>query len=86
MNDWEFIESPHLMSCLFIQESLLLEREAAEEARKALTQAEARNAELIKKFEDSERKVDQLQNTVQRLVKILVSEKNGLYGLCVLIP
>ncbi|CAN6563743.1 unnamed protein product [Malus baccata var. baccata] len=46
---------------------LLSERQAAEEARKASIDAEARNAELVRQFEDSCRKVDQLQESAQRL-------------------
>ncbi|KAG7988678.1 hypothetical protein I3843_03G199800 [Carya illinoinensis] len=46
---------------------LLSERQTAEEARKARTDSEARNAELAKKLEDAEQKVDQLQESVQRL-------------------
>ncbi|KAL6984622.1 hypothetical protein U1Q18_017998, partial [Sarracenia purpurea var. burkii] len=46
---------------------LLSERQAAEEARKACTDAEIRNAELVNKLEGAERKVDQLQESVQRL-------------------
>lgn len=52
-----------------IQASLLSERQAAEEARKAGTDAEVRNAELVNKLEDSERKVDQLQDSVQRFAQ-----------------
>lgn len=51
-----------------IQALLLSERQAAEDAKKACSDAEAKNAELIKKLEDSERKVDQLQESVQRSV------------------
>lgn len=47
---------------------LLSEKQAAAEARKANTDSEVRNAELVKKFEDAERKADQLQDSVQRLV------------------
>lgn len=47
---------------------LLSERQAAEEARRASTDAEARNVELTKKLEDAEQKVDQLQESVQRFV------------------
>lgn len=47
----------------------MTERDAKEEARKAHADAEARNAELVKKAEDSSRKVDQLQELVQRSVK-----------------
>lgn len=45
---------------------MLSERKTAEEARNACTDAEARSAELQKKLEDSERKVDQLQESMQR--------------------
>lgn len=41
-----------------------------EEAKKASIDAEARNAELVKQFEDASRKVDQLQESVQRFVNI----------------
>lgn len=55
---------------IFITEQALLqsERQAAEEAKKSYTDAEARNAELVEKLEDTEQKVDQLQETVQRSV------------------
>lgn len=68
MISWARIESPYLRSRLIMQESLLLEREAKEEARKAQAEAEASNKELLKKAEDSDRKVEQLQELVQRLV------------------
>lgn len=55
-----------------------MEREAKEEARKAHADAEARNAELVKKVEDSDRKVDQIQELVQRFVKSL--KKGGGLG------
>lgn len=45
-----------------------MEKEAKEEARKAQAEAEARNKEMVKKVEDSDRKVDQLQELVQRSV------------------
>ena len=51
-----------------MQALILSERQAAEEAKKASTDAEARNAELAKKLEDAEQKVDQLQESVQRFV------------------
>ncbi|KAJ7955936.1 Myosin [Quillaja saponaria] len=50
-----------------LKESLLLERQVAEEARKACSDSEVRNKELVKKLEDAEGKVDQLQESVQRL-------------------
>ncbi|KAM7513013.1 hypothetical protein LguiB_011888 [Lonicera macranthoides] len=46
---------------------LLSEKQAGAEARKANTDSEVRNAELVKKLEDAERKADQLQDSVQRL-------------------
>ncbi|KAK1384559.1 hypothetical protein POM88_022294 [Heracleum sosnowskyi] len=46
---------------------LLSERQSAEEIRKAGTNAEVQNAELVQKLEDADRKVDQLQTSVQRL-------------------
>ncbi|GFS43835.1 myosin family protein with Dil [Actinidia rufa] len=46
---------------------LLSERQGAEEARKAGKDAEIRSAELSNKLEVAERKVDQLQDSVQRL-------------------
>lgn len=51
-----------------VQALLLSERQAAEEARKSGMNAEARNTELTKKLEDAGRKVDQLQESVQRSV------------------
>lgn len=47
---------------------LLSEKKAAEEARKACIDAEARNLELVKKLEGAEQKADQLQESVQRFV------------------
>jgi len=54
-----------------------LEKEAKEEARKAQVEAETRNKEMVKKVEDSDRKVDQLQELVQRLVKF--EQKKKIY-------
>lgn len=54
-----------------------MEKEAKEEARKAQVEAEARNKEMVKKVEDSDRKVDQLQELVQRLVKF--EQKKSIY-------
>lgn len=51
-----------------MQALLLSERQAAEEARKASINVEARNAELAKKLEEAEQKADQLQESVQRFV------------------
>lgn len=58
-----------LMNPLITVQALLLsQRQAAEEARKSSMDAEARNTELAKKLEDAGRKVDQLQESVQRFV------------------
>jgi len=54
-----------------------LEKGAKEEASKAQVEAEARNKEMVKKVEDSDRKVDQLQELVQRLVQF--EEKKKIY-------
>ncbi|RVX05381.1 Myosin-17 [Vitis vinifera] len=59
------------------REALLLsESKAAEEARKASTDAEARNAELVKKLEDADRKMDQLQDSMQRLEEKLSNSES----------
>lgn len=58
-----------------LQALLLSERCAAEEARKACSDAEARNTELVNKVEDAERKVDQLQDSVQRYINSIENMK-----------
>jgi len=45
---------------------LLSERQSTDEAKKAYAEAQDRNSELIKKLEDAESKVEQLQDSVQR--------------------
>ncbi|RYR67512.1 hypothetical protein Ahy_A03g013913 isoform B [Arachis hypogaea] len=50
-----------------LKESLLLERKDKEEARKAQSEAETRNIELVKKVDDYQGKVVQLQEMIQRL-------------------
>ncbi|PON84462.1 Myosin [Trema orientale] len=55
---------------------LLSERQAAEVARKASSNAEARNTELTKSLEDAEKKVDQLQESVQRLEEKLSNSES----------
>ncbi|XP_024959969.1 myosin-17-like [Cynara cardunculus var. scolymus] len=42
-------------------------KQEAEEARKSLIEADARNADLMKKFEEAEKRADQLQESSQRL-------------------
>lgn len=66
-----------------LQASLLSEKTAAEEAHNACTDAEARNAEIVKKLEDSERKVDQLQESVQRSVLKIKFVEYKLVVLCI---
>ncbi|GKV13946.1 hypothetical protein SLEP1_g24902 [Rubroshorea leprosula] len=61
-----------------LKASLLSERQVAEEARKACTDAEARNTALVKKLEDAERKVDQLQESVQRLEEKLSNSESEI--------
>lgn len=55
------------------QALLLSERQSAEEARKACMDAEVRNTELVKKLEDTEEKVGQLQESMQRFVDAIES-------------
>jgi len=45
---------------------LISERQSTDEAEKAYAEAQGRNSELMKKLEDAESKVDQLQDSVQR--------------------
>ncbi|KAJ0705635.1 putative myosin ATPase [Helianthus annuus] len=46
---------------------LLNQKQDVEEARKSLIEADARNADLMKKFEDAEKRAEQLQESNQRL-------------------
>jgi hypothetical protein len=50
----------------FYQALLETERKATEAAKREHAEAERRNEELIKKFEGAEKKIEQLQDTVQR--------------------
>lgn len=45
---------------------LLSERKTAEEAKQEFAIAQAKNEELMKKFEEAERKAKELQDSVQR--------------------
>lgn len=47
---------------------LVLEKQAAEEARKVSAEAESKNVDLAKKLEEAEGKVDQLQDSTQRYI------------------
>ena len=51
---------------LLLQALLLTERQATEAAKREHAESERRNEELIKKFESAEKKIEQLQDTVQR--------------------
>uniref|UniRef100_A0A9I9DAH6 Myosin-17-like n=1 Tax=Cucumis melo TaxID=3656 RepID=A0A9I9DAH6_CUCME len=59
-----------------LKASLLSEKTSAEEARKACTDAEAKNVELTKRLQDAEQKVDQLQESVQRLEEKLSNSES----------
>lgn len=61
-----------------VQASLLSERQAAQDARKSTADAEARNTELMKKLEDAGKKVEQLQESVQRFVD---TSDNGMFSI-----
>ena len=49
---------------------LLIERQSTDEAKKTYAEAQDRNRELMKKLEDAESKVDQLQDSVQRFFSV----------------
>lgn len=49
------------------QASLVLERQQKDSAKQAYAEAEARKKDLAKSLADTEKKVDQLQETLQRL-------------------
>lgn len=45
---------------------LLVEKRAVEKAKQAYNEIQGKNNELVKKLEDAEQKVDQLQDSMQR--------------------
>lgn len=51
---------------------LLSERHEKDAIRKALTEAEEKNDELLMKVEDSNEKIEHLQNTINKFVPSLV--------------
>lgn len=59
-----------------LQASLLAQTQSAEEAKQACAAAQAQNEELIRKLGDAEKKVDQLQESVQRFVTKLMNRKH----------
>ncbi|AED92849.1 myosin [Arabidopsis thaliana] len=69
---FDFIQILIFFFCLmFIQTWLHSEQEAAKDLRKALSEAEARNLELATELETVTRKLDQLQESVQRFNEYL---------------
>lgn len=50
----------------FVQALLQNQKTDVEEAKKSLIEADAKNAELMKKFEDAEKRAEQLQESSQR--------------------
>lgn len=50
----------------FVQALLQNQKTEVEEAKKSLIEADAKNAELMKKFEDTEKRAEQLQESSQR--------------------
>ncbi|CAH9084046.1 unnamed protein product [Cuscuta europaea] len=59
-----------------LKASLFIERQAAEEAKKACKDAEAKTVELVSKLDDAERKIDQLQDSLQRLEEKLSNSES----------
>lgn len=59
-----------------LQASLLAQTQSAEEAKQACAAAQTQNEELIRKLGDAEKKVDQLQESVQRFVTKLINRKH----------
>ena len=60
-----------MMNLTFVQVLLQSETQIAEETKQAYAVEQAKNTELNRKLEDAEKKVDQLQDSVQRFVIIL---------------
>ena len=62
-----------MMNLTFLQALLQSETQIADETKQAYAVEQAKNGELNRKLEDAEKKVDQLQDSVQRFVIILVA-------------
>lgn len=58
----------------FLQALMINQKQEVEEARKSLIEANSRNDDLMKKFEDVEKRAYQLQESNQRFVIILVKK------------
>ena len=56
-----------MMNLTFVQVLLQSETQIAEETKQAYAVEQAKNGELNRKLEDAEKKVDQLQDSVQNL-------------------
>jgi myosin-5 len=63
---------------LLVQAQLLSETQIADNEKQAYVVAQATNEQLTKKLEDAEKKVDQLQDSVQRFVTSLLVEVFGV--------
>ena len=66
---------------LLVQAQLLSETQIADNEKQAYVVAQATNEQLTKKLEDAEKKVDQLQDSVQRFVTSLLVEAFGVLSL-----
>ncbi|KAK6139637.1 hypothetical protein DH2020_026621 [Rehmannia glutinosa] len=69
-------EAPPVIKETPVMASLLSEKEAAEEAKKAFADAETRNMDMAKKLEEAVGKVDQLQDSMQRLEEKLSNSES----------
>ena len=66
---------------MLVQAQLLSETQIADNEKQAYVVAQATNEQLTKKLEDAEKKVDQLQDSVQRFVTSLLVEAFGVLSL-----
>lgn len=62
------LETSSIEYLLHVQALLQSQTETADEAKQAFTVSEAKNGELTKKIEDADKKVDELQDSVQRFL------------------
>ena len=67
-----------MMNLIFVQALLQSETQIAEETKQAYAVEQTKNGELNRKLEGAEKKVDQLQDSVQRFVIILGSYLNPI--------
>ena len=66
-----------------MQTLLQNQKQEVEEAKKSLIEADARNAELMKKFEDAEKRAEQLQESTQRFVFRILKKFDSLMYICI---